>query len=83
MKHRKERLSLVRRAARALLGLWQSELAIAASISVATLRRMEASESAAVGLTNNVAAVRRTLEAAGVEFIPENGGGAGVRLRKA
>lgn len=28
------------------------------------------------------AAIRATLEAAGVEFIPENGGGAGVRLRK-
>jgi transcriptional regulator with XRE-family HTH domain len=69
-------------AARALLGLAQGELAAAASISVATLRRMEASEFAAVGLTNNVVAVRRALEAAGVEFIPENGGGAGVRLRK-
>jgi hypothetical protein len=31
----------------------------------------------------NDAAVRRTLEAAGVEFIDQNGGGAGVRLRKA
>ena len=30
----------------------------------------------------NELAVRRTLEAAGVEFIDENGGGAGVRLRK-
>lgn len=27
-------------------------------------------------------AIRSALEAAGVEFIPENGGGAGVRLRK-
>jgi hypothetical protein len=32
---------------------------------------------------NNVAAVRSALEAAGVEFIAENGGGPGVRLRKA
>ena len=30
----------------------------------------------------NVQAVQRALEAAGIEFIPENGGGAGVRLRK-
>jgi hypothetical protein len=30
----------------------------------------------------NDLAVRRALEAAGVEFIDENGGGAGVRLRK-
>jgi hypothetical protein len=32
---------------------------------------------------NNVAAIRAALESAGVEFIAENGGGAGVRLRKA
>jgi hypothetical protein len=31
--------------------------------------------------TANDSAVRRTLEAAGVEFIDENGGGPGVRLR--
>ncbi len=31
---------------------------------------------------NNVAAIRSALEQAGVEFIAENGGGAGVRLRK-
>ena len=31
---------------------------------------------------NNVAAIRSALEAAGVEFIAGNGGGAGVRLRK-
>jgi hypothetical protein len=30
----------------------------------------------------NDLAIRRTLESAGVEFIDENGGGAGVRLRK-
>jgi hypothetical protein len=30
----------------------------------------------------NDLAIRRTLEAAGVEFIDENGGGPGVRLRK-
>ncbi len=29
-----------------------------------------------------IAAIRSALEAAGVEFIPENGGGAGVRLKK-
>jgi hypothetical protein len=30
---------------------------------------------------NNFAAIIRALESAGVEFIPENGGGAGVRLK--
>jgi hypothetical protein len=32
--------------------------------------------------TNNLAAIRRALESAGVEFIAENGGGVGLRLRK-
>ncbi|WP_172330019.1 helix-turn-helix transcriptional regulator [Mangrovicoccus sp. HB161399] len=34
------------------------------------------------GSDQAIAAIRAALEAAGVEFIPENGGGAGVRLRK-
>jgi hypothetical protein len=58
-------------------------LAASANVSIATLRRMEASDGPASGYANNVAAVRRALESAGVEFIAENGGGAGVRLRKA
>ncbi|MFP5076602.1 helix-turn-helix domain-containing protein [Rhizobium sp. YIM 134829] len=69
-------------AARSLLGMGQSELAEAAAISIPTLRRMEASDGPASGLRNNVMAVRRVLEAAGVVFISENGGGAGVRLAK-
>lgn len=70
-------------AARVLIGLGQAELAAAASISVPTLRRMEASAGPAAGLTNNVAAVKRALEAAGVIFVEENGEGPGVRLKKA
>lgn len=69
-------------AGRALVGKTQAELASEAQISVPTLKRMEASVGSAVGMANNVAAVVTALEAAGVEFIPENGGGAGVRLRK-
>ena len=69
-------------AARTLLGLAQSDLAERSSISIATLKRMEASPGDAMGLVNNIRAVRQALETAGVEFIPENGGGAGVRLRK-
>lgn len=68
-------------AARALLGLVQSELATAANISVPTLKRMEASDGEASGYKNNIAAVKAALEERGVVFIPENGGGAGVRLR--
>lgn len=63
-------------AARALLGLGQVELAAAAKISAPTLRRVEASEGIPSGMTNNLAAIRAALEAAGVEFIDN-----GVRLR--
>lgn len=65
-------------AARALLGMGQSDLADQAAISVPTLRRMEASEGPATGLTNNVRAVVAALQSAGIEFLAENG----VRLRK-
>ena len=70
-------------AARALLAMSQSELAAKASISVPTLKRMEASVGPASGMANNVAAVTAALEAAGVIFVSENGEGPGVRLRKA
>jgi transcriptional regulator with XRE-family HTH domain len=69
-------------AARVLAGLSQTELATRAQVSVPTLRRMEASEGAAAGLRNNVSAVQRALETAGVIFVAENGEGPGVRLKK-
>ena len=70
-------------AGRALAGLSQAELVAKANISLPTLRRMEACEGPASGMPNNVEAVRRALETVGIEFIEENGGGPGVRLRKA
>jgi DNA-binding XRE family transcriptional regulator len=70
-------------AARAIARLEQADLAKAANISVQTFRRMEASEGPALGMANNVAAVRAALESAGVIFVDENGEGPGVRLRKA
>jgi hypothetical protein len=70
-------------AARSLLAMSQSELAAKASISVPTLKRMEASIGLASGMTNNVAAVTTALEVAGVIFLAENGEGPGVRLKKA
>ncbi|MEP9349167.1 helix-turn-helix domain-containing protein [Xanthobacter sp. KR7-225] len=72
-------------AARALVGLSQADVATRANISVPTLKRMEASEGPAAGLANNVAAVMRTLEAAGIAFLAEGqaaDGGPGVRLAK-
>lgn len=68
-------------AARTLAGISQADLAASAQISVPTLRRMEASEGQASGMANNVAAVMRALEKAGIEFL--NHGQPGVRLRKA
>jgi len=57
-------------------------LAEHSSLGVNTIRRAEATDHA-TSLTNaNVLALRRVFESAGVEFIDENGGGAGVRLRK-
>ncbi|MEF9605478.1 helix-turn-helix transcriptional regulator [Paracoccus sp. PXZ] len=68
-------------AARVLAGLGQTDLAAAAKVSVPTLRRMEASDGPATGMVNNVEAVRRALEEAGIEFIFGNGYGVGVRFR--
>jgi transcriptional regulator with XRE-family HTH domain len=68
-------------AARTLLGMSQPELAARAGVSTPTIKRMEASVGPAVGMLNNVAAVRAALEAAGVVFIGGPADGAGVRLK--
>lgn len=71
------------RAARSLIGMDQNDLADKAELNVNTIRSMEASGSGPIaGRAANVHAVQRCLETAGVEFIPENGGGPGVRLKK-
>jgi transcriptional regulator with XRE-family HTH domain len=70
------------RAARSLIRWTADELATACALSVATVRRAELKESETALTTANDLAIRRALEAAGVEFIDENGGGPGVRLRK-
>ena len=69
------------RAARALLRWSAAELATASSLGANTIRRAELTDSATSMTAANDLAVRRALEAAGVEFIDENGGGPGVRLR--
>jgi transcriptional regulator with XRE-family HTH domain len=69
------------RAARALTGLSQAEVAEAAHVSVPTLKRAEAGGPIKVA-EDTIAAIAKALERAGVEFIAENGGGAGVRLKK-
>jgi transcriptional regulator with XRE-family HTH domain len=64
--------------ARAALNLGVRELAAAASVSTNTIGRLERGEALS---PRTVATVRAALETAGVEFIAENGGGPGVRLR--
>ena len=70
------------RAARALLRWDQRKLAEASSVSLPTVKRLEAKPGALFAHAPTLAALTRALEVAGVEFIDENGGGAGVRLRK-
>jgi transcriptional regulator with XRE-family HTH domain len=68
------------RAARGLLDWSQQELAEKARVGVVTIRQLEAGVNEPRRATVEV--VRRALQMAGVEFIDENGGGPGVRLRK-
>jgi transcriptional regulator with XRE-family HTH domain len=70
------------RAARGLVRWSAEDLAREAKLGLATIRRAEQSEKETSLTAANDFAVRQTLEAAGVEFIDENGGGPGVRLRK-
>ena len=70
------------RAARALVGWSQRDLAEAASLSVPTIKRMEGPLGPGRSSAENVQEVSTALESAGIEFIPENGGGSGVRLSK-
>jgi DNA-binding XRE family transcriptional regulator len=70
------------KAARALLGCSQEELAAAADVSIPTIKRLEAQDGVLGGRQETGTKIRLALETAGVEFIDENGGGPGVRLRK-
>lgn len=70
------------KAARALLDWSQSDLANQSGVSDPTIKRLEAADGDLGGRRTTVEAIRTALENAGVEFIAENGGGPGVRLRK-
>ena len=69
------------RGARAILRWSAQKLAKQTGVSWPTIQRMEASEGVPSSISKNLQAVQRTLEDAGIVFIDENGGGAGVRLR--
>jgi transcriptional regulator with XRE-family HTH domain len=69
------------RAARALIGWSQTELASAAGLALSIVDRFETGQPDGIH-SEAVDKMRAALESAGVAFIPKNGGGAGVRLRK-
>ena len=68
------------RAARGLLDWSQTQLAANANLSESTVRDFE--KGRRVPAANNLAAIQHAFERAGLEFIPENGGGAGIRFRE-
>lgn len=70
------------KAARALLGWSQGDLAEKSGVSAPTVKRLEAADGEIGGRLETGEALVTALEKAGVEFIAENGGGAGVRMRK-
>jgi transcriptional regulator with XRE-family HTH domain len=74
------------RAARALLGIDQRQLAEMAGVSLPTIQRMEAATGEVRGTVDKLMKLIRALEAAGVEIIgeqaPSTGTGRGVRLRE-
>ncbi len=68
------------KAARGLLNWSQSTLAEESGLTQITISAFEKGREMRV---SNNESLKQTFEAAGVEFIPENGGGPGVRLKKA
>ena len=70
------------KAARALLGWSQSDLARHSGISEPTIARLELIDGELGGRGETVRKIRTALEASGIEFIEENGTGEGVRFRK-
>jgi transcriptional regulator with XRE-family HTH domain len=73
------------RAARALLGIDQRELAQRCSLSLPTIQRMEGSEGVIRGNVDSLMKLVEALSLAGIELIAEgtasSGGGRGVRLK--
>jgi transcriptional regulator with XRE-family HTH domain len=74
------------RAARALLGIDQRQLAELSGVSLPTIQRMEASEGNVRGVVDTLTKVVEAFDAAGIELIGENvrsvGNGRGVRFKQ-
>jgi len=71
------------RAARALLRWEQKDLAAASRISLPTIKRLETIRGDLPAQARTIEAIRLAFEKVGVEFIAEDNGGAGVRLKPA
>jgi len=73
------------RAARALLGIDQRELAERSGLSLPTIQRMESSDGVIRGNVDSLMKLVEALAVAGIELIgegaPSSGGGRGVRLK--
>jgi transcriptional regulator with XRE-family HTH domain len=69
------------RAARALLGWSQTQLAAAADVGLATLQRIEQSDGVVKGKFATVLKIQNALEQAGIQFTDDEGDGIGVRLQ--
>jgi|SRR6266567_232356 len=70
------------KAARALLGWSQADLARESEVSEPTIARLESSGDRLGGRPETGEKLQSALENGGIEFLDENGGGPGVRLRK-
>ena len=77
MKPRSEQI----RAARALLRWEQAQLAEASGISLSSIKRLEGQPGPLNANKPKIESLKRALEEAGIEFIPENGGGVGLPLK--
>jgi hypothetical protein len=62
--------------------MYFSAAASSENVSIPTIKRLEAQDGPLGGRDETGIKIRSALELAGVEFIDENGGGPGVRLRK-
>ena len=71
------------RAARALIGWRQEDIAQAAKISVATIRRIESQEGPLTGYVSTLLKIQAAFEQAGIQFIDDDEmGGFGLRIAK-
>jgi transcriptional regulator with XRE-family HTH domain len=71
------------RAARALLGWRQQDVAQAAKVGVATIRRIESQEGPLAGYVSTLIKIQAAFEQAGIQFIDDDEmGGFGLRMAK-